>query len=83
VISDPRVDFLLTKLDQQRKTLSILAGEVVEQHTRVATNLNVVGPVIPCLVRQPLANASGHSAVQKRLITPDQNALGDDLIEAL
>ena len=43
MISDPRVDFLLTKLDQQRKTLSTLAGGVAEQHARVATDLNVCG----------------------------------------
>jgi hypothetical protein len=42
VISGPRVDFLLAKLDQQRKTLSTLAGGVAEQHARVATDLNIV-----------------------------------------
>jgi hypothetical protein len=42
VIYDPRVDFLLAKLDQQRKTLSTLAGGIAEQHARVATDLNVV-----------------------------------------
>ena len=33
----------MTKLDQQRKTLSTLAGGVAEQHARVATDLNVGG----------------------------------------